>query len=874
MNYHSTDIKEVFNYLKTNEQGLTNEEAKQRLQKYGKNVLIEEHKIQPLKIFLLQFQNSIVWILIAAMIISGIAKEWTDFWVIGAIVILNSIMGFIQEYKAERAIEALKKTLSPKAKIIRNGTEMQINAEELVPGDILVLETGDKITADARIIQIRNLETQEASLTGESSPIIKENKILNEETPIADRKNMVFAGTIVTKGHANAIITATGMKTEIGKIAGMIRETKSPLTPLQIKLKHLSRFLAIAVVIIALVVFGYGVLIANNPFLEMLIAAIALAVAAIPEGLPAVVTIALAIGVQRMAKKHALIRKLPSAETLGACTVICSDKTGTLTHNEMTVTNIYANREIINITGSGYDPEGKFSKDPKNFEMLLTIGSLNNDAKLVFENEKWSEIGDPTEAALLISARKAGIDYEQLQQAYPRIEEIEFTSERKRMTTIHDTKTGKMAMTKGAIDIILPLCNRILINGKVEMLTRQEKQKILEVNQAMTTRALRVLGFAYKELKGVDAKGDIEKNLIFVGLQGMIDPPREEVKEAITKCKEAGIKTIMITGDHIGTATAIAQQLGITGKAITGQELDRIHNLEHHAEEIGIYARVNPAHKVKIIDAFKAKGHIVAMTGDGVNDAPALKKADIGIAMGITGTEVAKEASAMVLADDNFATIVNAIEEGRRIFDNIKKFVEYLLSSNMGEVLTVFVGIMLKLPLPITALQILWINLITDGAPALALSVEPAEPGLMQKKPRKVEEKIVNRYRGLMILLIGLVMMTGTLLLFDLHLTKGVAYAQTLAFSTLMMFQMFNVLNQRSEDQSVFRIGFFKNKWLLLAVISSIALQFAVVYLPFLQNMFGTVALNAFDWVKVVAVSASVLIFVEIIKIFKKKKIN
>ncbi len=869
MSFYSTDTKEVLAQLQSSTQGLTSEEARQRLDKFGENKLIEEHKIKLIKLFLQQFQNSIVWILILAMIISGIAKEWTDFGVIGAIVVLNAILGFVQEFKAEKAIEALKKTLSPKAKVIRNNTEMIIDAILIVPGDILVLETGDKITADARIINLKNFEVQEASLTGESLPVKKELQIFPENTPLADRKNMVFAGTITTKGRAWAVVTETGMKTEIGKIAGMIHETKSPPTPLQKKLKHLSAFLAIAVILIALIIFGYGTFIAGNPLLEMLLAAIALAVAAIPEGLPAVVTISLAMGVQRMAKKHALIRKLPSAETLGACTVICSDKTGTLTHNEMTVTAIYTNREIINVSGSGYDPAGKFSKDPKNFEFFLTIGALNNNAQLNFDGEKWTVLGDPTEAALLVSAKKAGIDYQKLQQAYPRIEEIEFSSERKRMTTINQFK-GKISLTKGAIDIILPLCNRILVNGQVERLTRQEKQRILQVNELMTKNALRVLGFAYKELTGIDAKGDIEKDLIFAGLQGMIDPPRIEVKEAITKCKQAGIKVVMVTGDHKGTAQAIAQQLGITGQALTGQELEQINNLEDYVEDISIYARVNPSHKVKIIDAFKAKKEVVAMTGDGVNDAPALKKADIGIAMGITGTDVAKEASAMVLADDNFTTIVNAVEEGRRIFDNIKKFVEYLLSSNMGEVLTVFVGILLKLPLPITALQILWINLITDGAPALALSVEPAEKEIMQKKPLKVEEKIVNRYRGFMILLIGMVMMTGTLFIFDSCLNQGLAYAQTMAFSTLMMFQMFNVLNQRSEESSVFKIGFFTNKWLLLAILSSIALQFAVVYVPFLQNLFGTVSLVAFDWIKVIGISASVLVFVEIVKFVKR----
>jgi len=871
MNYYSTDIKEVYQKLKSSEKGLSTAEANVRLDTYGKNKIIEEQKTTSLKLFLEQFKNSIIWILIVAMIISGIAKEWTDFGVIAVIVILNTVMGFVQEYKAEKAIEALKNLMAQKAKVFRDGQERLIDASLIVPGDIIILETGDKITADSRIINLHNLEIQEAALTGESLPIKKTTEIIDDKTSLANRKNMLFEGTIVTKGHAIAIVTETGMKTEIGKIARMIHQTKSPPTPLQKKLKNLGHFLAIAVILIALIVLGYGTLVTGNPFLEMLIAAIALAVAAIPEGLPAVVTISLAIGVQRMAKKNALIRKLPSAETLGACTVICSDKTGTLTHNEMTVKSIYVNREIVNVIGSGYDSEGRFSRDSKRFEMLLKIGALNNNSKLIKENDKLTVIGDPTEAALLVSAKKAGIDYEKLQEQNPRKEEIEFTSERKIMTTIHAYKDHEIAFTKGAPEIVLALCNRILIDGRVERLTRKEKQKIIEVNEAMAQKALRILGFACKELKGKYKTEEAETDMIFVGLQGMIDPPRKEVKDAIDKCRDAGIKVIMITGDHKTTAVAIAKELGITGKAITGEELEELDNLDKYVEEIGVYARVNPAHKVKIINAFKETDHVVAMTGDGVNDAPALKKADIGIAMGITGTDVAKEASAMILADDNFTSIVNAVEEGRRIFDNIKKFVEYLLSSNMGEVLTVFVGILLKLPLPVTALQILWINLITDGAPALALSVEPPESGIMKRKPRKVEEKILNKYRGFMIFLIGIIMMIGTLFLFESYLGKGVAYAQTIAFSTLMMFQMFNVLNQRSENESLFRVGVFKNRWMILAILSSVLLQVAVVYVPFLQNLFGTIAMTGIDWLKVVGVSATVFVFVEIIKIFKRR---
>ncbi|RLE46848.1 ATPase [Candidatus Woesearchaeota archaeon] len=869
MEFYQKELRQVFEDLKTNEQGLTTKEAQERLKIYGLNKIRKEKKTSALTIFLSQFSSPIIWILIVAMIISFIVKEMIDFYVIGAIVVINAFLGFVQEYRAEEAITKLMKLLSLKATVIRDGKVEEIDATELVPGDILALETGQKIPADARLIEITNLQMQEASLTGESLPVNKKICTYHKEVAVADRKNMVFSGTIVTKGHGKAVVTGTGMNTEIGKIATLIQETKPELTPLQKQLKKLGAFLGIAVILIALAVFGIGIL-GGNPWEAMLMAAIAIAVAAIPEGLPAVVTISLALGVQRMALRNALMRKLPSVETLGACSVICSDKTGTLTHNEMTVTKIYVNREVISVGGSGYEPEGSFSKDPKKFKLLLKIGALNNNTKIIKENKTWKVIGDPTEAALIVSAKKANLDIEELKNKYQRIKEIEFTSERKMMTTIHKIKNEKIAFSKGAVEIILNKCNRILVNGRLERLTKAEKEKILEENETFAKQALRILGFAYKEFKGIYAKGEIEKDMIFVGLQAMIDPPRKEVKDAIDKCKTAGIKVIMITGDYATTATAIAKELGITGKTITGIELDKIENLNEIVEKIGIYARVNPAHKLKIIKALQAKGHIVAMTGDGVNDAPALKKADLGIAMGITGTDVAKEASDMVLADDNFTTIVNAVEEGRRIFDNIKKFVEYLLSSNMGEILTVFTAMLLRWPLPITALQILWINLATDGLPALALGIEPTEPNIMKRPPRKPTEHIVNKKRGILIIIIGLIMMLGTLFIFDRYETKSIVYAQTAAFATLVMFQMFNVLNQRSEDISLFKLGFFTNKKLLGAVLISVMLQVVIIFVPFFNKIFGTTPLKIIDIVWVLGISSTVLIFGEIVKFFRK----
>lgn len=865
---HYKELKDIYQELKSSEKGLTEEEAKKRIEEYGLNEIKEKKPISPLKIFLNQFHSFIVYILITALAISIFIGEEIDAIVIGAILILNAIMGFIQEYKAEKAIQALKKMASLKAKVIRDGKEQKIESSQLVPGDIILLETGDKVPADARLIEISELRTQEAALTGESTPVKKALGTLDEKTPVADRYNMLFSSTIVIKGRGKAIVTETGMNSEIGKIAEMIQTTETILTPLQIKLEQLGKFLGIIVIIIATIIFLFGISLAGLSAAEMFIASVALAVAAIPEGLPAVVTISLALGVQRMIKRNALVRKLPSVETLGSTTVICSDKTGTLTCNEMTVKKLYVNNKIIDVSGEGYSTEGHFHigkkiLKPDDFSLLLQIGDLCNDAKLYKEET----IGDPTELALIVSAEKAGLKKEELELKYPREGEIQFTSERKMMSTFHKINKKEVIYTKGAPDIILEKCDRIWINGEIERLTNQDKKGILGINERFAENALRVLGFAYKE-------GSLtEKELIFVGLQAMIDPPRPEVKEAIKKCRKAGIKVIMITGDHITTAKAIAKELGIEGKAIEGKELEKIEDLHKHVEEITIYGRVNPEHKTKIIDALRKREHIIAMTGDGVNDAPALKKADIGIAMGITGTDVSKEASHMILVDDNFASIVNAIEEGRSIYSNIKKFVEYLLSSNLGEVLTIFIAIIFSAffgnALPLLAIQILWINLVTDGLPALALSVDPAEKDVMEKSPRAPKEKILSKDVITRMIIIGAIMMIGTLFIFESYLSKNLQYAQTMAFCTLMMFQMFNVLNCRSESRSLFEIGFLSNKWLIGAIITSVLLQIAVVHTP-LAVLFKTTPITISDWVYVILVSSSVWIVIEITKLMRK----
>ncbi|HDM43668.1 MAG TPA: HAD family hydrolase, partial [Candidatus Woesearchaeota archaeon] len=700
--YYKKTPKEVLKELGSSKRGLSEAEAKQRLKRYGLNEIKEEERISPLKIFISQFRSFMVGILIIAILISLAIGHILDASVIAAILIINAVLGFVQEYKAEKAIEALKKLVTIEARVVRNGTEKLIDAKYLVPGDIIILEEGMKVPADARLLEEHELETQEAALTGESVPVKKTVMTYHETLPIADQHNMVFSGTVITRGRGKAIVTATGMQTEIGKIARMIQTKEAKLTPLQIKLKKLGEFLGIGALTICGIVFLMGILAGINKF-TMFMTAISLAVAAIPEGLPAVVTISLALGVQRMVKKNALIRKLPSVETLGSVTVICTDKTGTLTHNEMTVRKIWMNGKEYSVSGRGYKPIGKFYLSgkvikPKEIELILKIGALCNNARL--QDEKI--IGDPTEGALIVSAAKAGLIKEELELKYPRIAEIEFSSERKRMSTVHKIGKKKILYCKGAPEVLLELCNRIYINGRVERLTRQLKRKILAVNERFAKQALRVLGFAYNDRLE-------EKDMVFVGLQGMIDPPRKEAKIAVQRCKEAGIKVIMLTGDYKLTAEAIAKELGIRGKAVDGKELDRIEDLANVVEEIAIYARIDPRHKVKILEALKMKGHIVAMTGDGVNDAPALKKADIGIAMGVTGTDVAKEASDMILLDDNFASIVKAVEEGRIIYENIRKFVMYLLSSNLGEICTLFFSLLFGMPLPVVALQILWI---------------------------------------------------------------------------------------------------------------------------------------------------------------------
>jgi len=892
VNYYNLSISDAIKFIDTSQTGLSEEEARQRLEKYGVNELKQREKISPFQILIRQFTSSIVFILLAALVISLLIGEKLDAIVISTIVVLNGVFGFVQEFKAEKAIEALRKLTALKATVVRDGKEMEIDSRELVPGDITLLETGSKVPADARLINIAAFQVDEASLTGESVPSNKTTGPLDNNILVNDQENMVFMGTIVTKGRAKAVVTGTGMDTEIGRIADMVQEADEKLSPLQVKLKKFGKWLGFVTIGICVVVFGVGVLreyLTTDLFetsfaVEMFLASVALAVAAIPEGLPAIVTISLAFGVRRMAKRNALIRKLPAVETLGCTNIICSDKTGTLTKNEMTVRKIYFNNRLIEVTGDGYTPEGSFMQtkssasfvrgggeevDISSLELLFRSSTLCNDSRLN-HNERWEIFGDPTEGALLVSAGKAGFKKSEMEDRFPRIDEIPFDSERKCMTTIHRVNEENTAYIKGAPDVILNHCKYISINGQVKDITGEDRKKILDVNHKMASKALRVLGFAYKSLdeKYTPKSEIVEKNLIFIGLQAMIDPPREEVRESIIKCRTAGISTVVITGDHKLTAIAITKELGLFkegDKALSGEELDKLSDdeLDKIVESIVICARVSPEHKVRILNALKKRGHVVAMTGDGVNDAPALKNSDIGVAMGITGTDVAKEASDMVLTDDNFASIVNAVEEGRGIYNTIKQFIQYTLSSNLGEILVVFLAILIGWPLPLIAIQILWVNLLTDGLPGLALGLDPFDKDIMKNPPRKRDEKIISRDVINNILIVGLVMGTGTLLMFYGYGVETVK-AKSIAFTTLVMFQLFNVLTYRAKD---FKIDIRTSKYLIASVVISLLMQFAVLYTP-LNVAFKTVPLGPVDLIKVFLVSGSLYFILESRKMY------
>ncbi|MBI4726265.1 cation-translocating P-type ATPase [candidate division TA06 bacterium] len=881
MFYHHKTVAETLGELRTDKHaGLSSAEAKTRLAEHGPNELQAAACISPWEIMGEQFKNVLIIILLLATALSLALGHGIESVAIAVIVLFAVFLGFIQEYRAERAMEALRRMAAPTATVLRDGSEIELPARDLVPGDIIMLQAGDKVPADARLIEAINLQAEEAALTGESLPVEKTTEPMPQggDLPLGDRRNMTFAGTVATYGRGRAVVTATGMGTEFGKIAQMLQAVETGRTPLQENLDRMGRLLARAALALVGVIVAFG-LFRGQPFIEMLIFGIALAVAVVPEALPAVVTISLAIGVQRMVKRHALMRRLPTVETLGSVTFICSDKTGTLTKDEMTVVKIYAAGEMTDVTGTGYQPSGEFLRQGAVFApddglaALLRAGVLCSDACLVQQTDGWDIKGDPTEGAMVVAAAKAGLHKADLDLEFKRVQEIPFTSESKRMTTLHESAGGPVAYAKGAPEVILDSCARHLSGGREKELDPRAREEILAKARQMAGQALRVIAVASKADAGIE---QAEQNMLFLGLFGMIDPPRPEVVGAIRKCEEAGIKTVMITGDHPDTARAIAKALGIlkNGRLITGAELEALsdEDFARQVKDIEVYARVSPSHKLKVVTALQARGHIVSMTGDGVNDAPALKKADIGIAMGITGTDVTKEAAAMTLTDDNFTSIVAAVEEGRGIYGNIKKYLMFLLSSNIGEIGLMAGAILLGLPLPLTAVQILYVNLATDGLPALALAVDPPEDDLMKRPPRNPRTGIFTRPITILMAVGGLWSAAVNLGIFIWAMNSGrdIREAMTMTFVSLVLIQFFKAYNFRSDRLTVLKRP-FANNWLNLAVLWELLLLGLIVYLPFLHKPFGTYSLPALDLLIITILAFSVSPVLELTKVMVRR---
>ena len=888
--WHALDQKEVLGKLDvTRERGLAVQEAENRLQKFGYNELEEGDRTTIWEMLLDQVSDFVVILLLVAAVISALLGDWVESGAIMTIVVLNAVLGVVQERRAEEALAALKKMSAPDADVLRGGHRKSVSSREVVPGDIVFLEAGNYVPADVRLLESINLKINEAALTGESVPVSKNAaKQLEEDISLGDRKTMAFTGTMVTYGRGVGVVVNTGMSSEIGQIAEMLQDVEGEETPLQKRLDSFGQTLGWAALAISAIIFVVGMIRGTAP-LEMFIIAVSLAIAAVPEGLPAVVTITLALGMQEMIERNALIRRLSSVETLGSATIICSDKTGTLTQNEMTVTRVAVDGEFITVTGSGYQPQGKFLQDGEEVDLAgnfpgirtaLWIGALNNDASLETDYDEEGRrvhrmVGDPTEGALLVAAQKAGALPEPLARSYPRIEEIPFDSERKRMVTIHNIEQPKkedvspfldndrqawyVVTSKGAPDVILDRCTHYqAINDEVKPLDDEQRRRILEANDSMTGDALRVLGVAYKVIDDLDKDedglpDDIENGLIFVGLLGMIDPARPEIVAALQKARQAGVRTAMITGDYPNTARAIAQEINLLQEGhevITGKDLDALSDeeLREQVLKTDVYARVSPQHKVRIVDAFKANNEVVAMTGDGVNDAPSIKRADIGIAMGITGTDVAKETADMVLTDDNYASIVAAVEQGRVIYSNIRKFVYFLISCNMAEIATIFLATMAGFKSPLSAIQLLWLNLVTDGAPALALGVEKGDPDLMRRPPRDPEEPILNQYMRRGIAIQTLAITAVTLGAYWIGLQNYPSMAATMAFVTLSFSELLRAFTARSERYPILSLGLFNNRTMNWAILSSLFLLLVVIYVPFLQNVFDTVPLTWTQW--------------------------
>ena len=848
--------------VNSNRNGLTDSEVKVRLEQYGYNELRTKRRTSPVIVFLRQFLSPLIYVLGAAAIISIVTQHYLDAWVIMGILLANAVIGFVQETRAERAMEALMKMAAPKTKVRRDGNVKYVASTEVVPGDIILLETGDKIPADARLIESSNLKTDEAILTGESMPVDKHTMTIEGEVEVADRKNMLYMNTIVNYGRAIAVVVRTGMSTETGKIAGALEEIVSQKTPLQRSISKLSRYIIVIVLSALAILILLGVL-RGISWLDIFYLAVAAGVSAIPEGLPAAVTVVLAVGMQIMARRNAIVRKLVAVETLGSATVICTDKTGTLTLNQMTVQSIYTDGKFIEVTGEGYMPQGEFKhkgsvfdyKDNKALQTHLKIGLLCNDSLLAREETCCSIFGDSTEGALLVAAVKAGMDKEKMEAEYPRLDEIPFQSERQYMATMHPLDKGRVVYIKGAPERILSLSKYILKRNQVTPLEKEDIQSINDANVSMAQKAMRVIATAYLEIPDELeelTEAEIKGKLVFAGLSGMADPPREEVKEAIRLCRQAGIRVIMITGDHKITAESVARQLELpSGDAVTSAELRGMtdEELSEQIRHISVFARIEPLHKLKIVNALRSQGHIVAMTGDGVNDAPALKAADIGIAMGITGTDVTKEASEVVLADDNFASIVTAVDEGRAIFNRLRNVIFFLLSTNIGELLALILCVLFVGEAPLLALQILWVNLLTDMAVSIPMGLEPKHGNELKQPPRHPAVGLIFPGLILRIVFMAGLMSVGIFLVFNWAQARmTLEEARTIAFCTMVAFEWFRAFNAKSDEQTAFKIGIFRNRWLLVTISAAILLQIAVVYVPFLQVAFSTVPISIDKW--------------------------
>ncbi|WP_339145760.1 MULTISPECIES: calcium-translocating P-type ATPase, SERCA-type [unclassified Sutcliffiella] len=875
MKWHEMRAGEVEEQINSDlEAGLSEKEAKNRLLQFGTNELQEAERPNAFLLFLEQFKDFMVVVLLAATLISGLLGEYIDAVAIIAIVVINAFLGFFQERKAEKSLQALKELSAPQVTVLREKEWRKVASKEVVVGDIIKFGSGDRIGADLRIVQASSLEIEESALTGESVPSVKSDKpVHGSDVAIGDQENMAFMGTLVTRGTGVGVVVATGMNTAMGQIADLLQSAETTITPLQRKLEQLGKILITVALILTLLVVVVGVLQGHSLY-DMFLAGVSLAVAAIPEGLPAIVTVALSLGVQRMIKQKSIVRKLPAVETLGCASVICSDKTGTLTQNKMTVTHVWSGGATWSVTGNGYEPKGEFHTEGpesanknKSLQQLLTFGLLCNHANIIKKNKHYILDGDPTEGALAVAAMKAGYTRESLLSEFQLVKEYPFDSERKMMSIVVKDKQGKLfVITKGAPDVITNVSESLLWDGKKELFSSKYENIVKDTVHTLASQALRNIAVAFKPISNFHEsmlEKEIEKDLVFIGIQGMIDPPRPEVKQAVRECKEAGIRTVMITGDHIVTAKAIASEIGILpmgGKVLEGKTLQTMtqEQLEEMVDDVYVFARVSPQHKLSIVKALQKKGHIVAMTGDGVNDAPAIKASDIGIAMGITGTDVAKEASSLVLLDDNFATIKSAIKEGRNIYENIRKFIRYLLASNVGEILVMLFAMLLALPLPLVPIQILWVNLVTDGLPAMALGLDQAEGDVMKRKPRHPREGVFARglwwkivSRGF---LIGLATLIAFIIVYKQH-PDNLVYAQTVAFATLVMAQLIHVFDCRSE-RSIFHRNPFQNMYLVGAVISSIILMLIVIYYPPLQGIFHTVALDPKEWLLILGMAS------------------